>query len=207
MAVPKVARSPRAARIPTPDRAPWHASKYVRVGALGIVAVAAAVTIALVVGKRADSPPATTTTQGTVTPVGPMALTASALKALPGNLNQVIYWVGPVAGHNYELTRTTANDVFVRYLPTGVKVGTHQGEYLVVATYPDNGALAALKASNDGPPLAVAGAKGAVARVERGKPTNVHVAFPHVDYQLEIYSPSAKKALRLATSGALTPVP
>jgi hypothetical protein len=147
-----------------------------------------------------------TTSAGTVTQIGPIALSAAGLRALSGNINQVIFWVGPVAGDKYELTRNTSNDVFVRYLPAGVKAGTHQGEYLVVVTYPYKGALAALKAANDGPQLTVAGGRGGVARVERGKPTNVHIAFPHIDYQVEVYSPSAKKARRLATSAALTPV-
>ena len=159
--------------------------------------------IAVVLGNGTGSSPAPTT----VTPVGPVALSASRLKSYARTLNQVIYWVGPVIGDRYELTRTTANDVFVRYLPPGVEVGTHQGEYLVVATYPFTGALAALKAADTGQPLTVAGAKGAIASVDRAKPTSVRVAFPDVDYQIEVYDPSAKKARKLATSGALTPVP
>jgi hypothetical protein len=35
----------------------------------------------------------------------------------------------------------------------------------------------------------------------------VHVAFPHLDYQVEVYAPQAEAARELATGGALTPVP
>jgi hypothetical protein len=203
--VPAKATPRRTSPARTPERAPWHASKYVRFGALGIVVVAAAVSLALVLGNGGNSPPAVT--QVSVTPIWPVALTASELKARARDLNQVIYWVGPVTGDKYELTRTTTNDVYVRYLPHGVKVGAHQGKYLLVATYPFVGALAAVEASDNGHPLTVAGGKGAIAAVDGAKPTSVRVAFPDVDYQIELYDPSARKALRWATSAALTPVP
>jgi hypothetical protein len=191
---------------PAPDPAPWYASKYARLGAVGIVAVAAAVTLAIVLGNGRDH--SRPSTHGTVAPIGPIALSASALKARAATLDQPIYWVGPVVGDTYELTRTTTDNVYIRYLPPGVDAGTHQSEYLVIATYPYKGALAALKAAhNEGKPLTVAGGKGGVAAVERGRPTNVHVAFPRVDYQIEVYSPRASAARTLATSGALTPVP
>ncbi len=189
-------------RAGTPDRAPWHASTRVRVGALAIVAVAAGVTIAVIVGSGAGS----ATTQVTVTPIDPVALSAAGLKIRVADLDQVIYWVGPMRGYKYELTRTTTDEVYVRYLPSRVRVGSHQGRYLVVATYPFTGALAAVKAVDNGKPLEVAGHKGAIAAVEAGKPTNVRVAFPHVRFQIEIYDPSPKKARTWATSAALVPV-
>jgi hypothetical protein len=170
-----------------------------------MVAVVGAVTLALVLGTGGNSSPAVT--QVTVTPIWPVALSASGLKARARDLNQVIYWVGPAAGDKYELTRTTANDVYVRYLPPGVKAGTHQGKYLLVATYPYVGALTAIEAADDGHPLTVAGGKGAIAAVDRVKPTSVRVAFPDIDYQIEVYDPSAREARRWATSAALTPVP
>jgi hypothetical protein len=76
----------------------------------------------------------------------------------------------------------------------------------LIATYPFKGALAALKKAHTGKPRTVAGQKGALAVVERENPTNVHVAFPHLDYQLEVYSPHAKAARKFATLGYLTPV-
>ena len=200
--MPAKPKLPRTTPAPTPE-APWHASRNVRLGAVAILAVAAAVTIAIVVGTSGTSSPATPKVAG----VGPVALSARGLKNAARDLNQVIYWVGPVKGDTYELTRTTDNNVYVRYLPRGVKAGEGQGKYLLVGTYPFVGALAGVKAGDNGPPLKVAGAKGAIAAVELGRPTNVHVAFPHVDYQLEIYDPSPREARKLATSGALTTVP
>jgi hypothetical protein len=194
---------------PAPPRQPtaWESIKsHPRVAALVIVAVVAGVAVALLLGQGGHSRPGTTR-QVSVTPIGPTLVTASGLKTLAHDLGQVIYWVGPVAGDKYEVTRTSTNDVYLRYLPRGVKAGTHQGKYLLVATYPLAEALSSLVASDSGELLTVAGGKGGLAAVERGRPTNVRVAFPHIDYQIEVYAPHApKKARKLATSGAITRV-
>ena len=87
-----------------------------------------------------------------------------------------------------------------------MKAGQRQGKYLVIATYPHGGAFAAVKAIDNGHPLTVAGGKYGIAAVERGKPTNVRVAFPHVDFEIEVYDPTARQARRWATSAALAPV-
>ena len=201
MAVAKKTRLPGTTGPRTTDPAPEFSSKRAVV-AFGVIAAAIAVTIALVVGSHHSSSPA-----ATVKPILPTLFTASGLQTLAAGLNQPVYWIGPVPGDRYEVTRTTANAVYVRYLPLGVDAGTRQGKYLLIATYPLYQALASLKTSDNGHPLRVAGAKGAIAVVEGGKPTNVRVAFPNVDYEVELYDPSPKKARKLARSGALTPVP
>ncbi len=203
--MPGKAKPRRIAESRPSDPARWYASKYVRLAALGIVGAAAAVIIARVVVGH-GSPPAATTSGG-VTAIGPVVVNASRLRALVDGLDQPVYWIGPVVGERYELTRTTANNVYVRYLPPGVQAGTAEGQYPLVATYPLKGALASLKASHDGPPLTVAGGKGGIAEVERKSPTNAHVAFPHVNYQIEVYNPYAPAARKLATSASLRPVP
>jgi hypothetical protein len=201
--VPAKAKPPRTTPTLTPDPAPGQPSKYARFVVLGILLAAIAVTLALIVGKGAKSSPATT--QAKVTPIGPTVVSASALKILARDLGQPIYWVGPEAGDRYELTRTATNDVYVRYLPLGVEAGAHR-KYPLVATYPLAGALDALLGGDNGQILTVAGGKGGIAAVERGKPTNVRVAFPDVDFQIEVYDPSAREARKWATSAALTRV-
>ena len=148
--MPGKAKPPRTtpSPAPTPDPAPWQAPKYARFAAIGVLAVIAAVAIAFVVGRGGKSSPGTT--QAKVTPIGPTLVSASGLKTLARDLGQVIYWVGPVAGDKYEVTRTSTNDVYVRYLPPGVKAGTHQGKYPLIATYPLTGALSSLVASDSG---------------------------------------------------------
>ncbi len=200
--MPGRAKPRRIATIQTSDRPAWHASRYVRLAALGVVGVAAAVTIALVVGTGARPSPG-----GSTQDIGPVALSAAELKARATTLGQEMYWIGPVPGDRYELTRTATNAVFVRYLPPGVEAGANQGQYLVIATYPYAGAFAAVKAVDGGHPLTVAGGNGGIAAAESGRPTNFRVAFPHVNYQIEVYAPSAEQARSVATSSLLTPVP
>jgi hypothetical protein len=192
--------------IRTSDRAPRRASRYALFGALALVAVAVAVAIAAVLGQRGGSP-AATTTQDAVASIGPVVLSASELTARAAALDQPVYWLGPSPGDRYELTRTATNDVYVRYLPPGVKAGTQRASYVEVGTYPYKGALAAVKAAAKGHLLTVAGRKGGIAEADRGRRSSVYVAFPHLDYEIEVYAPRAKGARELATSGALRLVP
>jgi hypothetical protein len=205
--VAKKAKPRATVPVPTPPREPtaWESIKsHPRLATLVVVAVIAAVAVAVVLGR--GSHPRARTTPISVPPIGPKLVNASALKAFARVEGQVIYWVGPVAGDRYELTRTTANDIFVRYLPRKVKVGS-KGKYFLVATYPSTTALTDLKSGAYGQPLKVAGAKGAVAAVVPGSPTNVRLAFPHVAYEVEVYDPhSPKHARTLATSGAVTQI-
>jgi hypothetical protein len=181
-------------------------ARYALFAALLLVAAVAAVTIAVILGARSGTV-AATTTQTTVTPVGPTVLSATGLKARVAALDEPVYWIGPVAGTRYELTRTTDGNAYVRYLPPGTRAGAAPGEYVVVGTYPYRGAFAAVRAAAHGKVLTVSGGKGGIAEVERGRPTNVHVGFPHLDYQVEVYAPRPKAARTLATGGSLTPVP
>lgn len=201
---PKITPS-KTARAERLDPAARNRLKYAGLGALGIVALAGAVIIAVVLGKGASSPHGSGPPR--VKQIGPIALSASGLRSYAADLNQVIYWVGPRKGDRYEFTRTTNNYVYVRYLPRRVQAGTHERKYLFVATYPLAKALASLKASDHGRVLKVAGSKGAIAAVERGTPTNVRVAYPGVAFEIEVYDPNAREARAVAASGALTPVP
>ena len=197
-------KQPRTTPSPTIDPASSQPSRYVRIAVLGVIGVAAAVIIALVVGRGGKSSPGTT--QVKVGPIGPTLVSASGLKTLARDLGQVIYWAGPVAGDKYEVTRTTTNDVYVRYLPARIRAGTHERKYLLIATYPLAGALDSLVASTNRELLTVAGGKGGLAAVEPGTPTNVRVAFPKVDFQIEVFDPSPQKARQVATSATLKPV-
>ena len=180
-------------------------TRYALFAALVLVAAVAAVTIAVILGARRGSPQATT--QAGVPTVGPIVLSATGLKARVAALDQLVYWIGPVPGSRYELTRTATGDAYVRYLPPGVKAGTDRGGYVEIATYPYRGAFTTIKAAAEGKPLTVAGGKGGIAAVDRKSRRNVRVAFPHGDYQIEVYAPRAKAARALATGGSLRPVP
>jgi hypothetical protein len=109
-------------------------------------------------------------------------------------------------GFTYELTKTADERVFIRYLPTGVSVGTDD-PYLTVGTYPVTDAYGATKkASRESDSVKVPIGHGGVAFYNRESPTNVYLAYPGSDYQVEVYSPSVTQAQQLVAAGRILPV-
>ena len=112
---------------------PWARRPNVRVGAVIAVAIAVAFVVWLLV-RGGDSNTASTTTNGQA--VGPVATSEDELRSLSDELGHPLYWAGPIPDRTYELTRTSDNRVFIRYLPKGVPVGIRQAAYTIVGTYP-----------------------------------------------------------------------
>ena len=176
--------------------------------AAAVVAVVVAVVVWLIVrgGGSSTNTPATTatTTTASVTPLGPVAAAQSALVTFSKALKRPIYWAGPVPGDTYEFTETTAGNIYVRYLPKGVRVGDPRAAFRVIATYPYPGALAALSA--------LAGAKGVplqgggLALPSTGNPKSVHMAYPGVAYEIEVFDPVPGQARAIAVSGQVQPI-
>jgi hypothetical protein len=174
--------------------------------ALLVVALLAVGGVLLAHGLGGKSSPSTTTTTAaaTVSPIGPVGMSSAALLAFARALGKPIYWAGPSAGTTYELTRTSTGNVFVRYLPKGVHVGDKRAAFTVVGTYPYAGALAALKAVPNAKTDQLAG--GAVVVSTASDPRSVHIAYPGVGYQIEVYDPLAGRARVIALSGRVRPV-
>ena len=126
---------------------------------------------------------------------------------MPAQTGHQVYWAGPLAGHTYELTRPTDGNVYIRYLPSGVRVGAKEPDYLTVGTYPRPRALADLRQLARRPrttSFAVPGGGLAVYSDER--PASVYIAFPRQPVQVEVYDPEPANARRLARSGQVRPV-
>jgi hypothetical protein len=177
---------------------------------LGVVVLAALLAVSFVlIGRGGGSSGLTTLSTATattrsVTPLGPIAATQAVLATIAKASGQPVYWTGTQAGYRYELTRTSAGDVYVRYLPHGAKVGNRQADYRVVGTYPYTGALAALQAYHGGTRTRLAG--GGVVLSTTADPKSVHIAYPGLDYQIEVYDPVPGRALALALAGRVTRV-
>ena len=92
----------------------------------------------------------------------------------------------------------------MRYLPLGVKAGAPEGKYLIVATYPFPKAFAALQAVAHGSQIGLPG--GGIAVVDQAYPKSVHLAYPGVAYQVEVFDPSPARARQVAVSGDVQPV-
>jgi hypothetical protein len=132
----------------------------------------------------------------------PAAFSVAQLSALSVLLGRPVYWVGQQPGTTYELARK-GNELFLRYLPPGVPVGSSQLE-LTVGTYrvPDAYTVTANAAAQPGAARVEVG-NGAVAFYRRSRPQSIYLAFPGQDIQVEVYDPDAAAALQRATSGRL----
>ena len=185
----------------------WAHLSSVRIGAVVAIAVAAAFVVWLIVRGHDDSSNTTTTTSTTVAAVGPVAATPAVLRSLSAKSDQPIYWVGPRPGQTYELTRTKSGRTYIRYLPPGAEIGNRRADYTIVGTYPTQDAQKVLKdlAKQSGE-KSVTAPGGGVAVYSTTAPTNVYVAFPGSDVQIEVFDPSPGKALRLVTTGRVAPV-
>jgi hypothetical protein len=174
--------------------------RRLRTGAAIALALAVAFAAWLVLRERGGETPAAD---------GPVSSAASVaqLRALPNRTGHPVYWAGRVEDHTYELTRPTDGNVYVRYLPPGVRVGDRQPDYTTVGTYPRPGAMRELRRLSRQPgAVSFPVADGGIAVYGRARPTSVYLAFPGEDVQVEVYDPTPRKARRLARSGRVRPI-
>jgi hypothetical protein len=194
----------------------WRARQGpIRIGAVVALALAIAFVVWLLVRgndnsspKPAASPAPPTTTVAPAKPVrtfGPVAATVAKLRVIARV--RPVYWVGPKHGVTYELTRTSNGRTFIRYLPRGVRVGSRRNNVLFVGTYAVPDAYKALrkaaKASGD---VTFKAPRGGLAIYSRAGATNVYVAYPGSNYQIEVYDPNPTRARQLVKSGAIRPI-
>jgi hypothetical protein len=184
---------------------PWARRPDVRIGAVLAVAVATALVVWLVVIR--DESNGSSAESAQVTAIPPVAATPDRLRGLSVEAGRPIYWLGPREGRTYELTRTPQDRIFVRYLPEGVAAGTREAKYTLVGTYPVDNAYDVLKK------LAKAGGESSFTAPKNGfavysteHPTNIYLAYPGSDVQIEVYASSAEHARELITSGQVVPV-
>ena len=185
---------------------PWARRPNVRVGAIIAVAIAVAFVVWLLVrGGDSNTPGTGSTSTGQAT--GPAAATTDELRALSDDLGHPIYWIGELPNRTYELTRTSDNRVFIRYLPKGVPVGIREAAYTIVGTYPVENAYKVLQTLAKKPDESSFSAPaGGLAVYSTTQPNNVYLAYPGSNLQIEVFDPSPQQARRLITSGQVAAV-
>lgn len=172
----------------------------VRISAIVAIAAVAALAAWLIVDhlNSGSSSSKTITTNASATSVS-----ASGLKTIADALGQPIYWAGAQSGQTYELTQSPDGRIYVRYLPNGVAVGTRT-PFLTIATYPVTDAYAATQtASSQSGTVKMNVGPNAIAFYDSSRPTNVYQAFKGSNFQIEVYSPSAKQAQGIVSGGKL----
>jgi hypothetical protein len=175
---------------------------------IGLAAVAVVAIIVLAGGDDSNQGTATEDDRESAleATAGPEPASVERLREVARSAGQPVYWAGKQPG-NYELTIASDGSVFVRYLPEGVPIGSREVTSLTVATYPYADALAVLQAAAVRPRATRHEAPGGGIVVgNKADPNTVYVAFPDVDYQIEVLDPQPGRALELATSGAIEPI-
>jgi hypothetical protein len=157
------------------------------------------------VTNNSSSAPTASSTTLTEVISGKVALTEAELIAAVKELGADVYWAGPVKGAKYTLAVPVDGQAYVRYLPEGQGIDDTKPNYVVIATYTTTDAFTATQAAgNTSNGVSFISASGAAIYYSKDAPTNVYVAYPNLNFQVEIFNPIAATALEIAsTNGAL----
>ena len=118
-----------------------------------------------------------------------------------------VFWAGRREGLRYELTLADGGRTYVRYLPPDREAGDPRPDYLSVATYPVSGAYDAVRAVGSQPGAVTFALPGdGIGTYNKARPKSVYVAYRALDVQVEVFDPSALRALALVKAGGVTPV-
>jgi hypothetical protein len=183
---------------------PSIARPRIRLGAIIALALAAGLTAWILLDR--DDPRRTSLSVSAQTD-GPRVATPAGLSSLAARRGSPVYWVGRRAGTVYEVTETTEGYVYVRYLPSGTAIGDPRAEFLTVATYPRVDAYDDVEAASRRPGAETIRLPNGLAVYDKGKPTNVYLAYLGSGEQIEVYDPSGEAARRLVRAGLVRPVP
>jgi hypothetical protein len=184
---------------------PWAQRQEFRVGAVVAVALAIGLVVWLVAirggGGESGSCKAKTGT------IPPTAFSPDCLRSLAKQADRPIYWIGPAANTNYELTKTASGRIFVRYLTKGVAIGANDPSFTFIGTYPFPNAYRTLrglaKKSTD---TSFAAPADGLAVYATDRPTNIYLAYPGSNIEIEVYDPTPSRARSLIREGRVAPV-
>jgi len=161
--------------------------------------------VTYLVTNNSTPTPAASTSTFTEVIAGKVALTEPELIAAVKQLGVDVYWAGPVKDAKYTLAVPADGQAYVRYLPNGQGIEDTKPNYVVIATYTTTDAFTATQAAgNTTNGVTFINAQGAAVYYNKDTPTNVYVAYPNLNYQIEVFDPIAATALEIASkAGAL----
>ncbi|HEX4110790.1 MAG TPA: hypothetical protein VHX88_21855 [Solirubrobacteraceae bacterium] len=151
------------------------------------------------------STPGTSTPAAAAPPGAPRGMTPAQLARVPARVGHRVYWAGPMAPDTNEVTVNHGN-VYVRYLPPGVAVGSPRTSFVTIGTYPQPGALAKLNAGRTQATFLRPLPGGGIAITTPAHPASVYLAYPRVPLSIEVYAATPRQAQALALSGRVRAV-
>lgn len=161
--------------------------------------------VTYLVTNNSTPTPAAPTSTFTEVIAGKVALTEPELIAAVKQLGIDVYWAGPVKDAKYTLAVPADGQAYVRYLPNGQGIEDTKPNYVVIATYTTTDAFTATQAAgNTTNGVTFINTEGAAVYYNKDTPTNVYVAYPNLNFQIEVFDPIAATALEIASkAGAL----
>ncbi|MEI9907105.1 MAG: hypothetical protein WDO06_03590 [Actinomycetota bacterium] len=132
---------------------------------------------------------------------GKKALSEDMLRKLIVSEGLTAYWIGPRDGDTYALSTYADGQVFVRYLPNEKALKDKTASYTVIGTYPLVDAFAVTKkAGSSANGVGFVNQDGDAVFYSTIRPASVYVGLKKLNYQVEIYDPSAGQALLSAST-------
>lgn len=174
------------------------------VGAVVVIVVAAIISFTVGGDDKKSSSSNTTIAATQQPPVNAEGLKTAV--AAVGGAGKV-FWAGEEAGFTYVLSTQENGQASVRYIPADGDPQAGGPVYRVLGSYPIRDAFnVTKKAGEAADSVLLTNSDGSVVVYNKNKTTNVYIAFPKVDVQIEIFDPTPGKALELATSGRIVAI-
>jgi len=181
------------------DRQKSSRGRIYTVVAAGVLVVAAVVIAVMVLVSRGGA--------SELEPGQPEEASVQDLRTFAASNDGPVYSAGGLTGRTLELTKTSRNETFVRYLGGGARPGDPRPIFTTIATYPrqrsyqDAARAAKLKGAKSRPSPG-----GGLAVWRESRPTSVYLAYPGEEVLVEVFDPSPRRAQELALSGEVGPV-
>lgn len=204
-AAPKPSSRRKAVDVPVPEPTKKKLAQNSKTALLMLGAFIAGSVITFSFTASSNTTSVAPTSTFTEVIAGKVALSESELIDAVKKLGVDVYWAGPVKGAKYTLAVPADGQAYVRYLPNGQGLTDTKPNYVVIATYTTTNAFSATQAAgNQSNGVTFVNVEGAAVYYNKDTPTNVYVAYPNLNYQIEVFDPIAATALDIASKqGAL----
>jgi len=130
---------------------------------------------------------------------GKVALSQNQLQSLVVEESITAYWAGPRPGYLYSINTTAKDRVFLQYIQADKNSSNVVANSRVIATYfvKDGFARTVAAATRPGN-TGFRNPNGSVVFYSKNRNTDIYLAFPGKEVQIEIFDPLAGQALSLA---------
>jgi hypothetical protein len=133
--------------------------------------------------------------------------TADRLRSHVRELGHPVYWAGAMPKRSLEVSEIKGGNITVRYLVKGTPAGLQKPRFLLIGTYPVNGAFAGIqRASHAKDAIVNHLPNGGLAVTYRSRPTNTFFARPGSKVQVEVFDPRPFRARNMVLNGKITAV-